>query len=86
MSDAAQMQKLYQAVILEHNKNPRNFRALEPCSVKAEGFNPLCGDHYWVYLKTDDDERIEMTGFEGHGCAISKASTSSMREGSKGKN
>ena len=69
---------LYQQVILEHNKKPRNFRKLEPATHAAEGFNPLCGDHLWVYLRVNDLGKIEETTFEGAGCAISKASASMM--------
>ena len=76
--------ELYQQVILEHNKKPKNFRKIEPCSHHAEGFNPLCGDHLNVYLNVKNDI-IEDIAFEGDGCAISKASASMMTEGLKGK-
>ncbi len=69
---------LYQQVILEHNKRPRNFRKLEGASHAAEGFNPLCGDHLWVYLNIDAAGQITEVTFEGAGCAISKASASMM--------
>ena len=69
---------LYQQVILEHNKKPRNFRRLQAPSHTAEGFNPLCGDHLWVDFKVDANGVIEEATFEGSGCAISKASASMM--------
>ncbi len=70
--------ELYQQVILEHNKNPRNFKKLDPASHKAEGYNPLCGDHLTVYLNVDKAGVISDISFEGSGCAISKASASMM--------
>lgn len=76
---------LYQQVILEHNKKPRNFGKLEPATHAAEGFNPLCGDHLWVYLNVDGQGRIGEATFEGAGCAISKASASMMTVALKGK-
>lgn len=72
--------ELYQQVILDHNRKPRHFGRLEPCSHKAEGFNPVCGDHYTVYLRVSDDGAIEDVSFEGIGCAISKASASMMTQ------
>jgi nitrogen fixation NifU-like protein len=79
----AELQELYQEVILDHNRRPRNFRALERgCS--AEGFNPLCGDHFTVYLRMDEDVIADVS-FQGSGCAISKASASLMTESVKGK-
>lgn len=78
-------QELYQQVILDHNRKPRNFKKLDPCSHKAEGFNPLCGDHLWVYLDVDDQGVIHQASFEGTGCAISKASASMMTAAIKGK-
>ena len=76
--------ELYQQVILEHNKNPRNFRKIDPCSHSAEGYNPLCGDHLSVYLNVKN-EVIEDITFVGDGCAISKASASMMTQFLKGK-
>ncbi len=76
---------LYQQVILEHNKKPRNFGKLDPCTHSAEGFNPLCGDHLWVHMKVSPDGLIEAVTFEGAGCAISKASASMMTVELKGK-
>lgn len=80
-----QQAELYQQVILEHNKNPRNYRKMEDSSTKAEGFNPLCGDHFWVYAKLSAEQKIEEITFEGDGCAISKASASMMTTALKGK-
>lgn len=76
---------LYQQVILEHNKKPRNFRKIEAASHSAEGFNPLCGDHLWIYLTINSNDIIEDVAFEGSGCAISKASASLMTTELKGK-
>lgn len=76
MNDA--MAELYQQMILEHNKKPRNFGTLEGATHSAEGFNPLCGDHYTVHLKVDDQGFVRESAFEGSGCAISKASASMM--------
>ena len=80
MSD---LQELYQEVILDHNRRPRNFRALDD-GRKAEGYNPLCGDRLTVYLRVDDGVIKEAT-FQGSGCAISKASASLMTDSVKGK-
>lgn len=77
--------ELYQQVILEHNKKPRNFKKLEPCSHEAEGYNPLCGDHLNVYLQVTAEGVIEEVSFLGDGCAISKASASMMTSSLKGK-
>jgi nitrogen fixation NifU-like protein len=75
---------LYQQVILEHNRKPKNFRTLDDCTHHAEGFNPLCGDHLHVYLKVDDSNIISDVTFQGSGCAISKASASMMTSALKG--
>jgi nitrogen fixation NifU-like protein len=75
---------LYQEVILDHGRRPRNFRQLPDATARAEGLNPLCGDHYTVYVKLDGD-RIADVSFEGSGCAISKASASLMTGALKGK-
>ena len=75
---------LYEQVILDHTKNPRNFKVLDPCDRKAEGFNPLCGDQFTIYVKLEGD-RIADLSFEGNGCAISKASASLMTSLLKGK-
>jgi nitrogen fixation NifU-like protein len=69
--------ELYQQMILEHNKKPKNFSKMQSPTHFAEGFNPLCGDHYTVYLKVNGG-KIEEISFEGSGCAISKASGSMM--------
>ncbi len=80
MSD---LRDLYQEVILEHSKAPRNFRELQTANHKAEGFNPLCGDHFTVYLDLEGDTIRDIT-FQGSGCAISKASASMMTQSVKG--
>jgi nitrogen fixation NifU-like protein len=81
---ADHLRELYQQVILDHNKNPRNYKELPDATAKVEGYNPLCGDHYTVYLQTDGDT-IRDVGFTGNGCAISKASASVMSSTVKGK-
>jgi nitrogen fixation NifU-like protein len=81
MSD---LSELYQQVILDHNKSPRNFRRLEGANRTAEGYNPLCGDQFTVYIKLEDDV-IKDISFQGSGCAISKASASLMTASLKGK-
>ncbi|HEY9688231.1 MAG TPA: SUF system NifU family Fe-S cluster assembly protein [Coleofasciculaceae cyanobacterium] len=77
--------ELYQQVILEHNKKPRNFKVLESANAYSLGKNPLCGDQFAVYAKLDDAGVIEDIGFQGDGCAISKASASLMTNAVKGK-
>jgi len=79
-----ELRDLYQEVILEHSKRPRNYRALEGANRSAEGFNPLCGDHFTVYLDIEGD-RIRDISFQGSGCAISKASASIMTQAIRGK-
>jgi nitrogen fixation NifU-like protein len=76
---------LYQQVILEHNKKPRNFRVLEDANAYSLGKNPLCGDQFAVYAKLDEAGNIVDIGFQGDGCAISKASASLMTHAVKGK-
>jgi len=76
---------IYQQMILDHNRSPKNFCELKDATLKAEGFNPLCGDHLWIYLKTDESGKIEALSFQGSGCAISKASASMMTVSLKGK-
>ena len=76
--------ELYQSLILDHNRSPRNYRALERANRRAEGYNPLCGDHFTVWLQLDGD-RISDVTFQGSGCAISKASASLMTMAVKGK-
>ena len=78
-------EELYQQTILEHNRNPRNFRKIEGATHVAEGYNPFCGDHLWVYVKINASGLIEDAAFEGSGCAISKASASMMTSSLKGK-
>jgi len=75
---------LYEKVILDHNKTPRNFGKLDDASGDAEGYNPLCGDQVHVYVKTDGDRIVNVT-FEGAGCAISKSSASVMTTELEGK-
>ncbi len=79
------LRDLYQEVIFDHNRTPRNFHKLAGANRQAEGFNPLCGDQLTVYLKVDDCGVIEDVSFEGRGCAISTASASIMTEILKGK-
>jgi nitrogen fixation protein NifU and related proteins len=78
------LRDLYQEVILEHSKTPRNYRELQPSDHKAEGYNPLCGDRFTVYLQMDGDS-IRDIAFQGSGCAISKSSASMMTQAVKGK-
>lgn len=80
----SELSDLYQEVILEHNKNPRNFREIETADRKAVGNNPLCGDALQVFVEIDADT-IKDVSFKGSGCAISKASASLMTEAVKGK-
>jgi len=79
-----ELRELYQQVILDHNKSPRNFKKLETANHYAEGYNPLCGDRIDVYVKLADN-KIEDISFQGSGCAISKASASLMSSMVKGK-
>ncbi len=74
---SSELDDLYQEVILDHGRRPRNFRIIPDADRKAEGLNPLCGDHFKLYVKLAGD-RIEDIAFEGSGCAISKASASLM--------
>ncbi len=78
------LRELYQEVILDHNKSPRNFGRLEHADRKVDGYNPLCGDHFTIFLKFDGDTIADIR-FEGTGCAISKASASVMSSIVKGK-
>ena len=80
----SELEELYQEVIMEHNRRPRNFRELKDSNRSAEGFNPFCGDTITLYLKLEG-ERITDMGFQGSGCAISRASASLMTETVKGK-
>ena len=79
-----ELKELYQQVILDHNKSPRNFRLMANATQHAEGYNPLCGDHVDIYLLIEDDI-IKDVSFKGEGCAISKASASLMTSILKGK-
>jgi len=80
------LKELYQDIILEHGKSPRNFGKCEKHTHQAKGYNPLCGDQVHIYLKLNDKKKVENLTFEGSGCAISIASTSIMTELVKGKN
>jgi len=79
------MRELYQEVILDHNKNPRNFRVMDNANRHAQGHNPLCGDQVDVYLRVNGSGTIEDVSFQGSGCAISKSSASLMTTILKGK-
>jgi nitrogen fixation protein NifU and related proteins len=79
----SELSDLYQEVILDHNRRPRNFGALPDANRTADGYNPLCGDRLTLYVRVDDD-RIGAIAFEGSGCAISKASASLMTDAVKG--
>ncbi|MDX8391844.1 MAG: SUF system NifU family Fe-S cluster assembly protein [Mariprofundaceae bacterium] len=79
------LRDLYQQVIVDHNKSPRNFGQLADCNHEADGYNPLCGDKLHIYLRINDDNVIEDVSFEGEGCAISVASASLMTDALKGK-
>jgi len=80
-----EMRELYQEVILDHGKSPRNFRAIEDAQFHAHGHNPMCGDQLEVFVSTDEDGRITDASFVGRGCAISVASASLMTEMLHGK-
>ncbi len=79
------LRELYQSVILDHNKSPRNFGELDDASCQADGHNPLCGDQITVYLIIDNEDRVQDVRFCGMGCAISTASASLMTESIKGR-
>jgi nitrogen fixation protein NifU and related proteins len=80
----SRIKKLYESMILDHNKNPRNFKELELCTHSSHGHNPLCGDDYFVYVKTENGI-LEDISFKGQGCAISKSSGSLMTDALKGR-
>src|SRR5579863_9023780 len=82
MSD--DLDELYQQVILDHCKRPRNFHGLEGANRKGQGYNPLCGDNYTVFLKMEGDV-VRDVSFQGSGCCISKASASLLTEAVKGR-
>ena len=77
-------QELYQEIVMDHNRRPRNFGSMTDSTATSEGFNPLCGDQITLFLKVSEDI-VEDISFEGVGCAISKSSASMMTEGVKGK-
>ena len=79
------LKELYQEIILEHGQNPRNLRKTDNFNKDAKGHNPLCGDKVHVYLKLDEDKKVQDISFEGQGCAISMASASIMTDLVKGK-
>ena len=81
---SSELDDLYQEVILDHGRRPRNYHKLEDANRQAEGMNPLCGDHFKLYIRLEGD-RIQDIAFEGSGCAISKASASLMTSAVKGK-
>ena len=81
----SELEELYQEVILDHNRSPRNYRAMADANHKAEGYNPLCGDHVTVFVRLENGV-IQDISFQGSGCAISKASASMMTDELKGKN
>ena len=84
-SQEVRLDDLYQEVILDHNRRPRNFKKLEDANAYAHGHNPLCGDDYFLYLVVDPSGMIKKVGFEGDGCAISKSSASMMTVAVEGK-
>ena len=80
---ASDLSDLYQEILLEHNRRPRNFRTLDDPTHQADGFNPLCGDQISLQLKVGDGKVYDV-GFQGHGCAISRASASLLTQAVKG--
>ena len=81
---SAELDELYQSIILDHNRRPQNFRAMADASAQAEGVNPMCGDQLTVWLRVQG-EQVADVSFQGSGCAISKASASLMTAAVKGK-
>ncbi len=81
---SSELRELYQEVILDHSRKPRNFRELEAASAQADGFNPLCGDRLTVFLRLEDGV-VKEASFKGAGCSISTASASMMTEAVRGK-
>ena len=79
------LKELYQEIILDHGKNPRNLRKTENFNKDAKGYNPLCGDEVHIYLKLNENKKVEDISFEGQGCAISMASASIMTDLVKGR-
>lgn len=86
MSDTDDLRELYQDMILDHGRHPRNFHKIEDAQCEAVGHNPLCGDKLVLYIKMGADDKIENAGFQGEGCAISVASASLMTDMLIGKN
>ncbi|HYG98792.1 MAG TPA: SUF system NifU family Fe-S cluster assembly protein [Terriglobales bacterium] len=80
----ADLRELYQELILDHSKKPRNYREMPNANRRVEGFNPLCGDHFTVYMDMEG-ETVKDVSFQGSGCALSKASASMMTQALKGK-
>ncbi len=80
----SELRELYQQLIVDHSKSPRNCRPLEGANLSAEGYNPLCGDHVTLYVRLEGD-RVKDISFQGNGCAISTASASLLTEVLKGK-
>ena len=80
---ASDLSDLYQEILLEHNRRPRNFRTLDDPTHQADGYNPLCGDEISLQLKVGDD-KVDDAAFQGHGCAISRASASLLTQAVKG--
>ncbi len=80
----SELSDLYQEVVIDHCRRPRNFRALEGANRQAQGYNPLCGDKVTLYVKLEDDRVVDIS-FQGSGCAISTASASILTETLKGK-
>jgi len=80
---ASDLSDLYQEILLEHNRRPRNFRTLDDATHQADGFNPLCGDQISLQLKVGDN-KVDDVAFQGHGCAISRASASLLTQAVKG--
>jgi len=85
MERSDELRQLYQEMILDHHRSPRNYGILEPHTHSAEGYNPLCGDQLHLFLRITTDGIIEDVRFTGQGCAISRASASLMTEALKGK-
>ena len=81
-----ELKELYQEIILDHGKNPRNLRKTENFNKEATGYNPLCGDKVHIYLKLNENKKVEDISFEGSGCAISMASASIMTDLIRGRN
>ena len=79
------LKELYQEIILDHGKNPRNLKSINDYNKDAKGHNPLCGDKVHIYLKLNENKKVEDISFEGEGCAISMASASIMTDLVKGK-